>query len=76
MRTGEDSSMYAASHSGMQLGNFLSQPVKIANVSWDGSGLNITELNPWDSFLKNPTVARKIANYKLLRGKLDRKSVV
>lgn len=76
VRTGEDASMYAATHSGMQLGNFLSQPVKIADVTWNGAGLSITELNPWDGFLKSPTVARKIANYKLLRGKLNVKFVL
>jgi hypothetical protein len=38
--------------------------------------LTVTELNPWDSFLKSPTVARKIANYKLIRGKLNVKFVI
>jgi len=68
--------MSAASHKGFELGDFLSRPVKIGQTIWNGSGLTVSEINPWDSFLKNPTVARKIANYKLLRGKLNVKFVI
>lgn len=75
--TEEDASMHAASHSGMQLGDFLSRPVKIGQAVWSaGDELEPTELNPWDEFLNNPTVARKIANYKLLRGNLHVKAVI
>jgi len=75
--TVEDASMHAASHRGMQLGDFLSRPVKIGQAVWSaGDELEPTELNPWDEFLNNPTVARKIANYKLLRGNLHVKAVI
>jgi len=75
--TEEDASMHAASHSGMQLGDFLSRPVKIGQAIWSaGDELEPKELNPWDEFLNNPTVARKIANYKLLRGNLHVKAVI
>lgn len=75
--TVEEASMHAASHSGMQLGDFLSRPVKIGQAIWSaGDELEPTEINPWDEFLNNPTVARKIANYKLLRGNLHVKMVI
>lgn len=76
MRTEEDPSMSAATHSGLQLGDFLSRPVKIGQFTWTSSGTTITEINPWDEFLSNPTVARKIANFKLLKGNLHVKAVI
>ena len=75
--TVEEASMHAASHNSMQLGDFLSRPVKIGQAVWSaGDELEPTEINPWDEFLNNPTVARKIANYKLLRGNLHVKAVI
>lgn len=74
--TSKQESMSAASHSGMELGSFLSRPVKIGQIQWaDNNTLSTTEINPWDAFLTNPAVARKIANYKLLRGNLHVKIV-
>lgn len=74
--TGQDNSMEAASHAGMQLGDFLERPVKIADATWTGTGFSVEEINPWDAFLSHPTVMRKIANYKLLKGKLCVKFVI
>lgn len=70
-----DQSMSAAQHSGMQLGDFLERPVKIADVQWNQFGLSTDEINPWDAYLSHPTVLRKLANFKLLRGSLHIKIV-
>lgn len=74
--TSTESSAKAATHSGMALGDFLSRPVKIGETTWTTNNqLTVTELDPWDAFLTNPAVARKIANYKMLRGNLHVKIV-
>lgn len=68
--------MAAASHKGLELGSFLSRPVKISELTWDGPSLTTTGFNPWELFLENPAVARKLANFKLLRGSLHIKFVI
>lgn len=75
--SGVEQTMSSAQHSGMELGSFLSRPVKISEIEWnDGDTLSISELNPWDLYLSNPTVARKIANYKLFKGRMHIKLVI
>ena len=69
--TQAEQTVNAAVQSGMELGNFLSRPVKIAELTWRDTGFDRSELNPWVCFVMEPTVSRKLTNYKLLRGDLS-----
>lgn len=71
-----EGSMTAHTHKGQELGSFLSRPVKISEFVWNGSTVAVPDVDPWSLFLEHPTVARKIANFKLLRGDLKLKIVI
>nr|ASG92531.1 putative structural protein [Picornavirales N_OV_137] len=71
-----EGSMTAHTHKGQELGSFLSRPVKISEFVWNGSTTTVTDVDPWSLFLEHPSVARKIANFKLLRGDLHMKIVI
>lgn len=71
-----EGSMTAHTHKGQELGSFLSRPVKISEFVWNGDTVSITDVDPWSLFLEHPSVARKIANFKLLRGDLHLKIVI
>jgi hypothetical protein len=76
-QAGSDPSMEAANHANMGLGTFLSRPVKISQQIWTSDdAASAHEVDPWDAFLSHPTVARKIANFKLFKGKLHVKFVI
>jgi len=49
---------------------FLERPVKIFEDTWAPGADYTAFFNPWELFLNNPAVAKKLDNYKLLRGNL------
>lgn len=57
------------------LEEFLSRPVKIANLSW-GNATPSVDFAPWDLFFNNARVANRLNNYNLLRATLKVKFVV
>lgn len=67
---GSDPSMKAAGQPDLSLSDFPMRPVKIAELVWSSSAWNFDEINPWEELLSNPTVARKLANFKLMKAKL------
>ena len=65
-----DSTFGQADSSEAELSNFFSRPIKIFSQAWRlDTPLHLT-FNPWESFLENPRVLNRLANYKLLRCKL------
>lgn len=69
-KTGSDPSMSAAKQPDLTLTDFPMRPVKIAELVWTGSIWNFDEINPWAEILSTPTVARKLANFKMMKAKL------
>jgi hypothetical protein len=67
---GSDPSMMAAKQPDLTLTDFPMRPVKIAELSWSGPLWNFDEINPWEEILSTPTVARKLANFKMMKAKL------
>jgi len=67
---GSDPSMAAAKQPDLTLTDFPLRPVKIAELVWNGSLWNFDEINPWEELLSHPTVARKLANFKMMKAKL------
>jgi hypothetical protein len=53
------------------LGAFLARPVKIAEIKWSVGQALVQSFNPWELFLQNPNVLRRIENFFLLRGDLE-----
>jgi hypothetical protein len=58
------------------LENFFSRPIKIFSSQWDVGATYFEQFNPWSLYLNNPRVSNRIANFKLLRGKLKLKFVI
>lgn len=67
---GSDPSMKAAKQPDLTLTDFPLRPVKIAELVWSGPVWNFDEINPWEEILSSPTVARKLANFKMMKAKL------
>lgn len=62
----------------LSLGAFLARPSAIGSFTWNTStavGVAYT-IKPWQSFLSNATIKKKIDNYAFFRGKLHIKVVV
>jgi hypothetical protein len=58
------------------LENFFSRPIKVAEAEW-GTGTQLAfSINPWASYFENKRVINRIANYNLLRAKLNVKIVI
>lgn len=57
------------------IANFLRRPVAISTIPWTGAQ-TYNQLNPWSSFLLNPAVLSKLANYQYVRGDLHVRAVV
>lgn len=71
-----DSTRYAALTGDEDLGNFLSRPIIIDKRDLAiGSTLNAS-VNCWHKYLSKPTIARKIQNYRYIRGKLHLKFLI
>lgn len=71
-----DSTRYAAISGDADLGQFLSRPVIIDKRDLNvGTSLN-DSINCWHLFLSSVSVARKIGNYRWIRGKLHLKFLI
>jgi len=73
---GKDATMDTVSTADSDLGNFLSRPIRLKEVSWAMGAPLFDSFNPWSEFLSNPRVKEKIANYELLRMNLHVKFVI
>lgn len=71
-----DSTMDLASNNDSTLGEFLSRPIRAADYSWVVGQPLFQQFNPWSTFITNPRVAEKLANYELLRCKMNMKIVI
>lgn len=68
---GVDSSYDIVSDTDNSLGQFLSRPVLLQSLDLSiGSSFNgfTNSLNPWQEFINEATVAKKLSNFSLLRG--------
>jgi hypothetical protein len=59
-----------------RLDNFLARPLKIQEFEWSTSTVFYQAIDPWSLYLQNPRVINRIANYNLLRAKLNLKIVL
>ncbi|UUV42146.1 MAG: structural protein [Macrobrachium rosenbergii virus 5] len=80
MVTAMDSSyeptMDAAYNADSDLGTYLQRPVEIDTSSWLVGQPYFLKINPWELWKNNKWVAKKLANYELLRCKLHVKFVI
>jgi hypothetical protein len=63
----------------VELGNFLSRPVEIYNITWnEGFGLDSSTINvrPWFKFFDNAAIKKKLDNYYLIKCNLKVKIVI
>jgi hypothetical protein len=58
------------------LDNFFRRPIKIHEQEWGTSTTLAFDIDPWALYFNNPRVINRIANYNLLRAKLNIKVVV
>jgi len=58
------------------LGKFLSRPTLIQSLTWGSGGLSATEFYPWEDFLGNTYIEKKIENFAFFRGTLHLKFVL
>lgn len=60
------------------LGNFLTRPVQISYTLWTPANNvgNLIDIRPWNLFLNNAYMAKKLANYSYIRGNLKVKILV
>lgn len=71
-----DPTRYAAISNDSDLGQFLSRPIIIDKRDLNvGSSINAS-VNCWHAFLSSVSVARKIGNYRWIRGKLHLKFLI
>lgn len=62
----------------LSLGSFLARPTEINTFTWTTSNpIGVTNtIQPWDLFMNNALIKRKIDNYPFLRGRLHVKVVI
>jgi hypothetical protein len=62
----------------LSLGKFLARPTEIDSFTWTTSNpIGVARsIQPWDLFLNNALIKRKIDNYPFLRGRLHVKVVI
>lgn len=58
------------------LGNFLSRPVRIANVTWTNATSTPTTLAPWNLYFNTSQIKNKLQNYGRIACKLHLKFIV
>jgi len=58
------------------LGKFLSRPTLIETITWGSGGLGTTTFYPWEEFLSNTYIEKKIENFAFFRGTLHMKFVL
>lgn len=73
---GYESSMDAVGATKSTLGSFLERPIRQSVSQWVVGQPFFYKFNPWKDFLENSFVRDKIANYELLRCKLNCKMVI
>jgi hypothetical protein len=64
---------------GVDLGDFLSRPTRIMNVTWAESqavGTTLFDFRPWYVFFSDPRISSKLNNYSWLRCDLKMKIIV
>lgn len=71
-----DTTMDLASNNDSTLGEFLSRPIRAQTYTWAVGQPLYQDFNPWSAFITNPRVAEKLANYELLRCKMNMKIVI
>jgi hypothetical protein len=52
------------------LGDYLKRPVRISTYSWEVGSQNLFTFNPWELFVKDPAVKKKLDNFNGIRGNL------
>jgi len=60
----------------VELNNFMSRPIRIANITWSYATNVAGALNPWNLFFTDTRVKNRLAYYNLLKCKLCVKFVV
>lgn len=73
---GKDSTMDLATSSDSDLGNFLQRPIKVVDQEWLVGQSFKYSFNPWSTFLGNSFVSQKVANFELIRMKMNVKVVI
>lgn len=58
------------------LARFMERPIRIASYAWTPGVPLFHIFNPWELFFDNPRIQNRIANYNLLRCKLNVKMMV
>lgn len=76
MDSSYDPTMDAAYNANSDLGTYLQRPVEIDTSSWVVNQPYFLKINPWQLWKENKWVAKKLANYELLRCKLHVKFVI
>lgn len=76
IKAGKDSTMDLATSSDSDLGNFLQRPIKVVDQEWLVGQSFKYAFNPWQTFLTNSFVSQKIANFELIRMKMNVKVVI
>lgn len=72
-----DDTTKLAGYSDAELSDFLSRPVKIADIVWNvNKPLVVPNCNPWELFYSNPDVEDKIRRFRNLRSNLKIKVVL
>lgn len=71
-----DSTYEAVETADSQLGAFLGRPLVVDSTAWVVGQPLYYQINPWELFLTQPSIARKLANYELLRCNLNVKVVI
>lgn len=65
-----------ATYHDADLANFLSRPIRIANITWSYKTNVSGNINPWDLFFTDTRVKNRLAYYNLLKCKLCVKFLV
>lgn len=77
MENSTDTTFDAAETSDVDLGDFLSRPIKIQDYDWSPTISNFyQEFDPWSDFLENPRVINRINNYNMIKCNLHVKFVL
>jgi hypothetical protein len=60
--------VHTASH---EIGSFLEREIQIGRFEWGLNALFTESFNPWQKWFEEPTIRRKLANYRLARCSLQ-----
>lgn len=73
---GRDPTYAVADQPDTSLERFMERPIRIGSQSWVPGTPFTLSFNPWDLFFTNPRILNRIANYNLLRCKLNVKFMI